>query len=111
MNASVNETDTAKGYARYVLEDMRLLMLRLLSELPAYTANSSTLHSALQSWGHHVARGDVVRQLHWLAERALVELETITEDVLLVRLLDRGLDVAQGIIRHPGIKPVRPRAV
>jgi len=107
----MDASDQVKSYAQYVLEDMRLLMLRLLSELPQYTANSSTMHSALQAWGHRAARGEVVRQLHWLSERALVEVETITEDVLLVRLLDRGLDVAQGIIRHPGIKPVRPRAV
>jgi len=99
------------GYAQYLLEDQRLCVLRLLADLPGYTGNSSTLHSALKAWGHVLTRGEVVRQLHWLAGRALIEAETITEDVLLVRLLDRGLDVAQGLVRHPGIKPARPKAV
>jgi len=107
----MNTFEEPKGYAQYILEDMRLSMLRLLSELPGYTANSSTLHSAVKGWGFVLTRSEVIRQLHWLAERALVEVEPINTDVLLVRLLDRGLDVAQGIIRHPGIKPVRPKAV
>jgi len=99
------------GFAQYVLEDQRLCVLRLLSDLPGYTSNSSALHSALKAWGHTLPRGEVVRQLHWLAERALVEVEMITTDVLVVRLLDRGLDVANGLVRHPGIKPARPKAV
>jgi len=104
-------TQETGGYAQYVREDQRLCMLRLLADLPGYMGNSSTLHSALKAWGHVLTRGEVVRHLHWLAERALVEVETINADVLLVRLLDRGLDVAQGIVRHPGIKPARPKAV
>jgi len=108
---SGDETMNAGGYAQYVNEDLRRLILRLLSELPGYTANSSTLHSAVKGWGFVLTRAEVIRQLHWLSERALVEVEPINADVLLVRLLARGQDVAAGLVHQPGVKPARAPGV
>ncbi|RPN63287.1 hypothetical protein IPC1242_32240, partial [Pseudomonas aeruginosa] len=39
-------------YAEFLRQDMRLVILRLLSEMPGYRANSSMLNAALDHYGH-----------------------------------------------------------
>ncbi|NYT80891.1 ArsR family transcriptional regulator [Alcaligenaceae bacterium] len=95
-------------YTQYIVEDMRLLVLRLLSEMPTYKANSSVLRSALAAWGHEPSRDHVRTQLRWLEEQGLVAIEDIAQGVLLATLTDRGQDVAAGRARVDGVK--RPGA-
>lgn len=94
-------------YAEFLRQDVRLVLLRLLEEMPAYRANSSVLNAALDSYGHTLSRDQVKTELYWLAEQGAVVLEDIGP-VLVASLTERGQDIAAGRARVPGIK--RPGA-
>lgn len=96
-------------YANYLSEDRRLLILRILAEMPTYRANSSVLHTVLQEWGHEPSRDQVKTELRWLEEQQLVALDDVGDGaVLLAKLTERGADVAAGRARVDGVK--RPGA-
>lgn len=94
-------------YAKFLAEDRRLVILRVLSEMPAYRANSSVLYTLLSSWGHEPSRDQVKTDLRWLEEQQLLQIEDIGS-VLLSTLTERGADVAAGRAIVPGVK--RPGA-
>lgn len=94
-------------YADFVREDRRLVILRVLSELPRYSANSSVLYTALSQFGHYPSRDVVKTELAWLEELELVKLEDVGP-VIVATLTERGLDTALGRCEVPGIK--RPGA-
>lgn len=94
-------------FAQYLREDMRLVLLRILNELPEYRANSSVLTTALDRLGHAATRDQVRTELAWLQEQSLVTTEDVGP-VVVAALTERGSDVARGRARVPGIK--RPGA-
>jgi Fe2+ or Zn2+ uptake regulation protein len=100
---------SAVTYMQRVTEDVRLVLLRLLAESPAYTSNSSILDSALEDYGHHVSRDQVHTELTWLSEQGLVQIEPIST-VLRATLTARGLDVARGQASVPGVRKRPPGA-
>lgn len=89
-------------------EEMRLVMLRLLNELPSYRGNSSTLHSGLSHWGLTFSRDQVRTELYWLKDNGHIEIELDNSDVMVVKLTTQGQDVALGRTKAPGIQ--RPSA-
>jgi Fe2+ or Zn2+ uptake regulation protein len=95
-------------YATFLAEDRRLVLLRVLSEMPSYRANSSVLTTALEHWGHTPTRDQVKTELSWLAEQGLVTTSELTGAVVLATLTERGQDVASGRARCHGVK--RPGA-
>ncbi len=96
-------------YADFLSEDRRLVILRILTEMPSYRANSSVLHTVLQEWGHEPTRDQVKGELRWLEEQRLVQLDDVADGaVLLAKLTERGADVAAGRARVDGVK--RPGA-
>jgi len=96
-------------YADFLSEDRRLVILRILAEMPTYRANSSVLHTVLQQWGHEPSRDQVKTELRWLEEQALVRIDSIDDgSVLLAKLTERGQDVAAGRAKVDGVK--RPGA-
>ncbi|WP_373389002.1 ArsR family transcriptional regulator [Pseudomonas alcaligenes] len=94
-------------FADYLRQDQRLVMLRILSELPQYRSNSSVLTSLLGEFGHHPSRDQVKAELTWLGEQGLVKVEDIGS-VLVVTLTERGADVAAGRASVPGVSKPRP---
>jgi hypothetical protein len=94
-------------YADFLRQDMRLVILRLLVEMPGYRANSSVLNTALDNFGHTASRDHVKTELHWLAEQGAMTLADVGP-VLVATLTERGQDIAAGRARVPGIK--RPGA-
>lgn len=94
------------SFAAYLAEDRRLVLLRLLAEMPAYGANSSVLHSGLDRLGHKVPRDTIKADLAWLAEQGLVALEEVGP-VVVATLAERGQDVAAGRAVVPGVKRSR----
>ncbi|MDR2092324.1 MAG: ArsR family transcriptional regulator [Azoarcus sp.] len=86
---------STNDYAQYLQENRRLVMLRILSEMPSNTANSSMLDDLLEKFAHHVSRDVVKNDMHWLAEQGLIALER-AGDVLVGTLTQRGLDVSRG---------------
>lgn len=95
------------SYSDYVLQDQRLVMLRLLDEMPSYTSNSSVMCKGLASIGHTMSRDKVKTELRWLEEQGLVEI-TPAETVLVAKLTERGQDVAHGRSVVDGVH--KPRA-
>jgi hypothetical protein len=96
------------SFEAHVTEDRRLVMLRLLAEDTDYSVNSSLLQSGVGLFGHSVSRDLVHTDLTWLAEQGLVTTEQVGS-VLVATLTQRGLDVAEGRVRVPGIKRPGPR--
>ncbi|MFL1515276.1 VpaChn25_0724 family phage protein [Pseudomonas prosekii] len=94
-------------YTDYLCQDRRLVILRLLVEMPGYRANSSVLNTALDNFGHTASRDQVKTELHWLAEQGALTLADVGP-VLVATLTERGQDIAAGRARVPGIK--RPGA-
>lgn len=94
-------------YAQTLTEDRRLVILRVLCEMPTYKANSSVIYTLLSSWGHSPSRDQVKSDLRWLEEQQLVEVEEVAT-VFLATLTERGQDVAAGRAVVPGVK--RPGA-
>lgn len=96
-------------YANYLSEDRRLVILRILAEMPGYRANSSVLYTVLKEWGHEPTRDQVKTELRWLQEQQLVQLDEVDNgSVLLAKVTERGVDVAEGRARVDGVK--RPGA-
>lgn len=96
------------SFKDHLIEDMRLVVLRSLSEMPQYRSNSSVLHSFITRYGHSFSRDQLRTQLHWLVEQDLIEIEDDLGNVLVVKLTERGDDVAHGRITTHGVK--RPSA-
>lgn len=94
-------------FSDFLRQDQRLVMLRLLAELPGYTSNSSVLVQLLEQFGHVMTRDQVKTELAWLSEQGLVTTDD-AGSVLMAKLTERGADVAAGRARQPGVK--RPGA-
>lgn len=94
-------------YKDYLREDRRLVILRLLSEMPAYRSNTSILFTGLDQMGHVATRDQVKSDVAWLAEQNLVKMDEVGA-VIVVQLTERGEDVATGRAFVPGVK--RPGA-
>ena len=94
-------------FANHLTEDRRLVILRVLLQSAAYTANEYLLQSMAERLGH-VVSGDRIRtDLTWLKEQDLISVDAVA-DVFIAKLLARGEDAARGRIEVPGVK--RPRA-
>ena len=94
-------------FADFLRQDQRLVMLRILSELPQYRSNSSVIANLLGQFGHHPSRDKVKGDLTWLGEQGLVSIDDIGS-VLVVTLTERGGDVAAGRASVPGVSKPRP---
>lgn len=95
-----------KTFADYRREELRLVLLRLLSEQPGRQANSSTLHAGLQFVRIIVERYEVIETLRFLQTHGLVELEQLggfNGELYGAKLLTRGMDVVRGHLAIDGI--------
>lgn len=100
-------TTTPENFAEYLRRDIRLVMLRVLADMPAYRANSSVLTMALERFGHAVTRDQVKTELRWLEEQGFMTIEDLGA-VLVATITERGADVARGRAQSPGV--ARPGA-
>lgn len=95
------------SYADTFAAHLRIVLLRCLVPAPEYQLNSSILHDlALEFLAH--TRDQLGQQVAWLAEQGLVRLELLNADLARVTLTQRGLDVAEGRARVPGVKRPGP---
>lgn len=99
-----------KTFAERMREDRRLVLLRLLSEQNGYQLNSSNLHAGLDHLHVPATRSEVLADLRFLSENALVRLEPLAdiEGLYGVTLTGSGHDVARGRESVTGIS--RPGA-
>lgn len=94
------------NYQELLDSDQRLLVLRTLKDLNG-SANDSVLQKVLEQYGHKLSRDKVKTHLYWLDEQGLIRLESIVSTEV-ASLSDRGLDVAEGVARCPGVGVPRP---
>lgn len=90
------------SFKDYLRRDVRLVTLRILSEMPEYRANSSVITNVLDQFGHAATRDQVKTELRWLEEQGLIQL-TEVGSVLVATLLERGQDVARGRATVDGV--------
>lgn len=96
----------SKTLEQRLTEDRRLVILRLLQQMPASRSNSSVITDSMNLWGHHLSRDYVRTQLRWLEEQELLSVEDL-DGVLVVTLTERGHDVATGAAVVDGVKKPR----
>lgn len=89
-------------------EHRRLTILRHLSEASEYTANASILLDVCRGVGIATTEDQMTATLSWLAEQELIRL-TDHGHVVIAVATPRGVEVALGQAKHPGVKSPRPR--
>ncbi len=94
-----------------IAEHQRLVILRMLADVPGYDLNESILQDGLSAYGLDISRDALKTQLAWLEEQDLITIDkvgTSQNSTQKAMLKTRGQDVATGRAHVPGIK--RPRA-
>jgi len=89
-------------------QDLRMVILRALSEQPDYTCNESILNQIAERYGHVKSRDHMKSQLRWLEDVAAIELKDV-EGFLIAILTRKGQDHVEGRaiiddIKRPGPK-------
>ena len=97
------------NYAEIVQADRRLVILKVLQDSAAYACNEHLLGSLLGSFGHVITADRLRTDLAWLAEQGLISVRDVG-GVEIATIVQRGLDVAQGIASVPGVKRPAPGA-
>lgn len=96
-----------KTFAELQAESRRCAFLRFLAADADYAMNTSLLQSALESVGHGVSRDCVNADAAWLEEQGLALREDLG-GIIVVKITQRGLDVAEGRAVVPGVKRPGP---
>ncbi len=97
-------------YNDYYLSQLRLVILRILSEVPAYTCNNSALKEALKAWAFDVSLISFQSQLEWLRDAGLITIEDneIKPSIKILKITQRGLEVSQGLSEAEGVAKPSP---
>jgi repressor of nif and glnA expression len=97
------------SYADYFTAHLRLTILKILLEAPAYRANDSIIDTAVDSMGLNCSRDRVRTELVWLEEQGLVIRNQPHPDVTVACITERGRDVADGTSNCPGVQRPSPK--
>lgn len=97
------------NYAEIIEADRRLAILKLLQDSAGYACNEHLLATLLGSFGHAISVDRLRTDLAWLAEQGLIAVRDVG-GVEIATIVQRGLDVAQGIAHVPGVKRPAPGA-
>lgn len=89
-------------------EHRRIAILRHLADCAEYVGNASILQDVANGLGIPTTRDQVIGELAWLKDQALVTVEDKT-DFVIATLTQKGLDVASGRLTYPGVKRPRPQ--
>ena len=95
------------NFVAVVDADLRRAVLDLLMQTDGYDLNENILRSALSEFGHRPSRDKLRTQLDWLVEQNLLTTRTVG-GIIIARLTDRGLDVAENRVSVPGVKRPLP---
>lgn len=97
------------SFADFQQEDRRLTLLKALENAAQYRANAFLLRRYCDSVGHVVSADRIEADLAWLAEQGLVGVGHL-QGVTVATLTARGLDVATGRTKVPGVQTPQPGA-
>jgi hypothetical protein len=95
------------SYPDFVNEHVRIAILRLLQDSQG-RANESVLREGLSQLAFTLSRTEMRAQLEWLKSAGLITHEWPFPTVLVARLTERGLDVAEGNERVAGVHRPSP---
>lgn len=99
-----------KDYREHFAEQLRMTLLRLLTEADFYRTNSIVLQLMTEKYAFDVSPAQIRTALAWLAEQQLVTTERLSDDITTATLTERGLDVARGRAHVPGVAREVPGA-
>lgn len=95
------------SFENHLAADRRLVILRLLADSTGYAANEFILQAILADLAHDVSSDKLRAELAWLHEQGLLTTGSVG-GVTIATLTERGLDVARGRARVPGVKRPQP---
>jgi len=98
-------------FAQLWLEDMRLVILRILAQTSGYSCNDSILHDALGRFAHKCGRDKVRTELAWLRDQGYLTYDVLETGTYIATITQTGCDVASGNISVPGVKRPGPGAI
>ena len=93
---------------QFELEHARLLILKELAQDNDYTSNEVVLRRVLKELGTSLSYDQFRTELQWLSEQSLVTLDEVHK-LQIVQITTRGVDVADGTSRSPGIARSLPK--
>lgn len=91
------------SFADVLSSDQRLLILQLLEQDAAYSHNQRVLCAGLEAMGHAVSTDVVRAHVRWLEELGLVKVSEMDGIGMIVRITQRGVDVAKGRGKVDGV--------
>jgi len=97
------------SYADHIDSHRRLAILAHLAHCDEYRSNTDILSDICNDLGITTSRDQLNTTLAWLAEQALVTLAPCGSSITLVTATLRGVDVALGRARVPGVQRPQPR--
>ncbi len=95
------------SYVSTIAKHRRLTILKFLADSPEYTSNASILVEVCNGFGVTSTRDQVAGEIAWLKEQGMVTHEDHGEFII-VTATTRGVEIAQGLARHDGVKRPRP---
>lgn len=95
------------SFADYINEHVRIAVLRLLKDNRGH-ANESVLREGLSQLAFSLSRAEMRAQLEWLKNAGVITHEWPFPTVLVARLTERGLDVAEGNEQVAGVHRPSP---
>lgn len=92
-----------------ITADQRLALLQALVACNN-DANQNILQTCLAQYGHNISMDLVRNHMLWLEEQGLVRISRLDTDRLFVAtIIQRGLDVANGVSVVDGVKKPNPQ--
>lgn len=88
----------------------RRAILTLLAYDNDYRLSADMIVDGLRANGQTITHDQLLSEMHWLAEQGFITLTTIAV-LTIATLTDRGLDIARGQTRAPGIRDLRPSEI
>ena len=89
----------------------RRTILSLLLYDADYRLSVDMLELVLDAAGHNLTRDQIETEAAWLEEQGYVTRERPARGLVVVTLTDRGLEIARGKVRVPGIRDLRPSEI
>ncbi|MCF6432922.1 hypothetical protein [Leisingera sp. MMG026] len=97
------------SYAETLSQHRRLTILKFLADSPEYTSNASIMEHVCNDYGVTTSRDQIMGELDWLQEQGLVTYKD-NGSFRVATATSRGVDVALGKARNPGVQRPRPGA-
>lgn len=94
-------------YLEELRQHARIAILRMLEDAPQHTSNVSMMASLLPQMGIGFTRDQTTSEVNWLKEQGLATVEDHGNFIVATATV-RGVEVAQGLVKHPGVKRPRP---